>query len=365
MFWRSRGHRREGRRWLAALLALAGDDDGSMDLAVQANALEGAAWLAEDEHDFAEASALFARSGALRRALGQDERSTELLINAAMEARAGGDYARATTLLEQSLAQHRALGNRESIRQGGLGVSLSHLALVLREQGEYARATALHDECLALHRELGDREGMGHALLGLGDIARDQGDAARVRSDCEESLALFRELGVQWGSGFALNNLALAAYLDGDLAQAAQLAEESAAIFRDIQAGPSLAEVLVTLGRVYRARGETSAARATLAEALTLAWAKGPRLVVAAALEELGVQAVRQGQEQHGVLLLAAAAVLRQSMGAPARPADRLALEGAVAAARASLGDTAFTGAWAAGQTLPVEQIVARAVDDA
>ena len=141
---------------------------------------------------------------------------TGLLVNAAMEARAAGEYARATALLETCLAQHRALGNRESIKRGGLGLSLSRLALVLAEQGEHARATALYEECLALHRELGDHEGIGSALLGLGDIARDLGDTAQVRMYCEETLALFQDLGHNW-VGFSLNNLALAAYQDGDL----------------------------------------------------------------------------------------------------------------------------------------------------
>ena len=40
----------------------------------------------------------------------------------------------------------------------------------------------------------------------------------------------------------------------------------------------------------------------SLAEALALAWAKGPRCVVSAALEELGVPAIQQQQpEQHWV----------------------------------------------------------------
>jgi tetratricopeptide (TPR) repeat protein len=339
-------------------------DDDATSMAVRANALEGAAWLTEDEHAFAQAAALFAESAVLRRALGRDERATGLLTNDAMEARARGDYAQATALLEESLAQQRAWGNRESIKRGGLGLSLARLALVLAEQGRHARARALYEECLALHRELGDREGIGNALLGLGDVARDLGDTAGVRAYCEETLALFRELGHTW-VGFSLNNLALAAYLDGDLEQASQRAEESVALFRGLHAEPSLAEVLVTVGRVKGAQGAAATARASLAEALDLAWATGPRLIVAAALEELGVQAVRQGQAQHGVHLLGAAAIIHQAMGAPARLADRPAIEGALAAARTALSNPAFTGAWVAGQTLPVEQIVAHAVDDA
>jgi non-specific serine/threonine protein kinase len=361
-FWRShRLHLGEGRRWLAAVLALPADKDDPTVMALRAMALEGAAWLAEDEHDFAQASAWFAESSAARHALGQDERTTRLVINEAMEARARGDYARATQLLEESLASHRTLGNRESITRGGVGLSLSRLALVLAEQGEYTRATALYEECVALHRELGDREGMAYALLGLADIARDQGDTERMGAYCGESLAIFRELGHTL-VGFALNNLALAAYLDGDLALAGRRAEESEAFFRQLQAEPNLAEVLITVGRVRGAQGDAEAAQAALAEALSLAWGKGPRWVVAAALEELGMQAVRQGQELHGILLLSGAAALRQAMGTPVRPADRHTLEDALAATRATLGSLSFADAWATGQTLLTEQIVARVI---
>jgi hypothetical protein len=116
----------------------------------------------------------------------------------------------------------------------------------------------------------------------------------------------------------------------------------------------------VTLGRVRDAQGATTAAHAHLAEALGLAWAAGPRLFVAAALEELGVLAVRQGHGQDGVQLLGAAAALREAMGAPIRPADRHAVEEALAVARTALGSLPFAEAWDLGQNLPVEQIVVR-----
>ncbi len=173
---------RDGRRWLSAALALPSEDDDATTRAVRVTVLEGAAWLAENDHAFTHASALFAQSDALRRALGQDKHLSGLLLNAAMEARARGDYARATALTEDSLAQHRAEGNRGSIKRGGLGLSLARLALVLAEQGEYGRAGDLYEECLALHRELRDREGIGKTLLGLSDVARDLGETARVRA---------------------------------------------------------------------------------------------------------------------------------------------------------------------------------------
>jgi hypothetical protein len=81
------------------------------------------------------------------------------------------------------------------------------------------------------------------------------------------------------------------------------------------------------VGWVGEARGEVAAA-----------WAKGSRLSVAAALEEMGVQTVRHGHAPHRVPLLAAAAALCQAMGPPVRPADRTAIDGALAAARTTLG---------------------------
>jgi hypothetical protein len=49
-------------------------------------------------------------------------------------------------------------------------------------------------------------------------------------------------------------------------------------------------------------------------------------------------------------------------MGTPIRPADRPAIDGALATARTTLGDATFTNAWATGQRLPLDEIVADAL---
>lgn len=72
--------------------------------------------------------------------------------------------------------------------------------------------------------------------------------------------------------------------------------------------------------------------------------------------------AVRQGHAPHGARLLGGAAMLRQAMGTPARQPDRAAIEATLAAARAALGDVAFSAAWATGEALPPEQIIAQAL---
>src|SRR5204863_994129 len=136
-------------------------------------------------------------------------------------------------------------------------------------------------------------------------ISRDQGDVAQMRRYAEQSLQVFRELGVQWAIGFALNNLALAAALEGDLTHALSLVEEGVRLFRRLQADSSLAEVLITQGQIVRAQGDNEAAYRALTEALQLAWAVGPRLLVAAALERVAAVVVARQQAELATRLLA------------------------------------------------------------
>jgi len=340
------------------LLALQHDMSDVVASAARLQALDVAAWLAADQHDYARAAQLFEQSMTLRRALGEDEGETQLLVNAAMQARAMGQYQRATELLEDAVARHRALGDHGSLSSGGLGYSLYFLALVRREQGDFADAAALFNECLQLHRALEDREGMAHSLLSLGDMARDQGDVAGVRTYCEQCLTMFRELGSQWAIGFALNNLALAAYGEGNLVRAFTLVDESVSLFRRIQSEGSLAEVLITQGHILRAQGQAAAAYSALSEALRFAWAVGPRLFAAASMEGLASVVAEHGQGDLAVRLLSAASTLRVQMSTPVRPVDQAMVDHALATARSMLGDTTFVAMWEAAQKLPLEQII-------
>jgi predicted ATPase len=357
-FWRSRGAIGEGRSWLEELLALDDDTLDASAMAARLHALEAAAWLASDQHDYTHAARRFEQSMDLRRAMGETENETNLLVNAALEARAVGQYRRATALLEDALARQHALGDRGSLSSAGLGLSLFLMGLVIREQGDFARAMALFAECTQLHREIGDREGIALGLLGLCDIARDHGDVAQVRMYGEESLATLRKLGVQWAIGFALNNLALAAYQEGDMSRAFALVSESVALFRAQKADASLAEVLITLGQIVAAQGDVVAAYGALTEALRLAWAVGPRLLVASALEGLASLAAQAQQADLAIRFLGAASALRAQMGTPIRPADQSAVEHALATARATLGTNVAASIWSKAIGLPLEQIL-------
>lgn len=354
-FWRRRGALHEGRIWLEEFLALDDNANDSSASTVRIRAMQGAAWLASDQHDYERARELFEESKALQRALGETEDNTNLSVNAAVQARALGRYLQATTLLEAVVAQHRALGNRQSVSDFGLGLSPFLLGLVLREQGDFAGATAIFEERVAFHREIGDREGVAIGLLGLSDIARDQGDVAGVRKYGAESLASLQGLEVQWIKGFTLNSLALAAYREGNLTQALTLIRESVAIFRSQKADGSLSEVLITLGHILRAKGEMAEAHEALTEALRLAWLLGPRLMVVASLEGLATTMIQTGQVALAVRLLSATTTLREGMTTPVRPVERSVIEQTLETARATLSSESFKTAWSEGK-LPLEQ---------
>lgn len=361
-FWRWRGALREERDTLEELLALNRDKTDPNTLTIRLRAIQGAAWLANDQQEYERARQLFEESKKLQHALGKTESEIDrsLTVNAAMEARSIGDYARARALLEEVVAHYHASGIRQNLSSfgsglSGLGLSPFLLGLVLREQGDFAGARAIFAERVAFHREIGDLEGVAIGLLGLSDVARDLGDSASVRKYGEENLATLRELGMDWAVGFALNSLALAAYQEGDLTQAHTLISESVAIFRLQKADGSLAEVLTTQGHILRSRGELVEAHKVMTEAVRLSWLVAPRLMVAASLEGLATVMVQTEQVAQAVRLLSATATLRERMNTPVRPAKRPVIEHTLETARATLGVERFKTLWAKGK-MPLEQ---------
>jgi hypothetical protein len=76
-----------------------------------------------------------------------------------------------------------------------------------------------------------------------------------------------------------------------------------------------------------------------------------------------GVAAAR-GQSERAARLWGAAEALRDSMR-PDTPTDLQPLEECdLAAARCALGEAAFAAAWAKGRALPLEQVVADALEN-
>ena len=86
--------------------------------------------------------------------------------------------------------------------------------------------------------------------------------------------------------------------------------------------------------------------------------------MVTEVIEAVGIMAAAVGEAERAARLLGAAEAQRDRLGLRYRVReDQAALEHAVAATRAALGERAFAIAWAAGRSLTPTQVIAEALD--
>jgi predicted ATPase/DNA-binding XRE family transcriptional regulator len=312
-FWEGHGHLGEGRRWLAATLAL----PGGGDRALRARALRGAGLLATWQ----------------------------------------GDYATARALHAESLALYRALADRD-----GVGHALENLGMVAHEQGDFAAAAALHTESLAIRRGLGDRRNVASSLNNLGLVKRALGDYPSARTLHAEGLALHRILRDDQGIGNELTNLGMLAYLTGDYAAARALHEESLAIRRALGDRRGVAISLGNLGRVAYRQGNHTAARALHAESLQLRQALGDA-TMPEGIEGLAAIAGARGEVARAARLLGAAATLRAAIALRQFADERADQEEWVARVRGESAAIDWDAAWRAGAALSPEEAIAEALE--
>jgi tetratricopeptide (TPR) repeat protein len=199
-------------------------------------------------------------------------------------------------------------------------------------------------------------------LFDLGELARQQGDNAQAAAYYHESLALAQETGNRRAIASSLNSLAILAHERGDDEQATSWCDRSIAIQRQTDNKYGLAESLHNRGNIAFDSQAYAAAGAYYQESLTLRQSlKEPR-GVAGSLEAIAALALaRRAGAELVVTLFSAAAALRDAIGAPPSPVNRIHSEPTLAALRAALSPEAFAAAWAEGQSLTLDQAIAHA----
>lgn len=353
-FWWIRGHLSEGRGWLEQLLAMGGDAPAD----ARAKALNGAGNLAYAQGDYARARTMHEQCLALGRELGDARGVANSLNNLAVVAQALGDYPRAAEFHEQSLEQRRELGDKR-----GIAMSLNNLGAIAQRRGDYPRAAEFHEESLALRRELGDKRGIALSLNNLGTVALDQGDHAHAAMLLEESLALFRELGDRANIAASLDHLGGTARGTGDLVRAADLHEQALALRRELGDQRGIAISLGNLAAVAHERGHPEQAGALYVESLGLHCQVSDRIGIAGCLDGLARVASTDGHPERAAWLFGAAEALREDVGVPLAPADRVNYERSVAAAESAAGELVFRTVWDQGRTTPLDKTIAYASD--
>ena len=185
-FWSVRGHYSEGRRWLSILIAAV--PSGLTD-SIRAYALRGAASLASEEGDYAEAEKLNEEALAIFRRLGDRKGISQVLNNMAVLAIDYGNYAAARPLLDESMEIRTELGD-----QHGASLVMCNLALVAQELKNYGEARSLFERGLAILRALGSRRNIAMLSMNLSCVLREVGDYPSAQAKLKEALVISGEL---------------------------------------------------------------------------------------------------------------------------------------------------------------------------
>ena len=197
-FWSARGHFSEGRRRLGELLDLVPDDNPD-----RVEAMNGAAWLATDQGDFAEADALFERSIARARAVHETVGEGWALFYRGRSRLMSGDMASGDSDISQALELQTAGGD-----EAGVAAALWFSGLPPLSRGEVEYACEQFERCTQLSERL-DLPAVGARALQLIGVCRlEMGDLRGARSALAKGVPAIVDLGDRFAIPAGLSALA-------------------------------------------------------------------------------------------------------------------------------------------------------------
>lgn len=263
------------------------------------------------------------------------------------------DYSRAETLLNASISLYRELNDRHNIAW-----VLQTLGIVVYLRGNYTHGRACCAESLTLSKELEDWDGCIYALNALGDILMAQGEYPLAQQHYEEGLVLGQKHADREGMGWNLYGLGWVMFVQRDEVQANTLWRECLAIFDDINDKLGHAQGHYALGRLTFHQANFEQAHESYMESVRNFSVLGDRWWLARCFESLAGIAAHQGDGIFAARLFGAAESIREAIGAPLPPVDRVNYDHCVTITRVQMNDQEFSAAWAAGRHLTVEQTV-------
>ncbi|GAA1592393.1 BTAD domain-containing putative transcriptional regulator [Kribbella sancticallisti] len=349
-YWFLRGRLTEARRAVAAALSLTTASplrQSALAWATSLTLLRGDS-PGDDVRDVA---------AAVRDRIGTPEKRARVIWALAFANRGFGDPATTDDLVDLALSELRAVDDR-----WGVAAALNLRATLHRSRSELADAERDAREAEDLFRELGDRWGLLKATSTLAELAEIDGDYDRAGQLHRTGLRLAEELELWSEVSFKLSGLGRIALLTGDLSTSAELHAQALQLAADqldqvaqefaeiglaltarrqgrldaaenhlsrwlswldrVDGEPGLALVLAELGFIAELRGDPETALARHLESQAAAKRIGDPRAVALALEGQAGAHSLAGRLDEARQLLAAAAALRTSVGAPLPPAE-------------------------------------------
>jgi predicted ATPase/transcriptional regulator with XRE-family HTH domain len=279
-----------------------------------------------------------------------------------------GDQSGAEALCAESVAIAREVGDRWE------------LALALYCRGVVcaffprpgtdgaARAPAYLEEAAALFEAIGDD--ISRLLLAAtwwwrGLAWMFTGDLQTAELQLTRALDLMQVSGDPWYIGNVLQALGVLALVEGEPARARTVFERSMEHYAALRNQYGVAVDLAWLGDSLQGTGDLVAARIHYGRSLRLLHAIGHANESHQALGGLAELALAAGEPAHALTLVGVAGTLGEMTGVRPLPPIQARLDQVRAAAGAALSAEEQAAAWAAGQTLSLEQVIAEALADA
>jgi predicted ATPase/DNA-binding SARP family transcriptional activator len=308
-YWRTRGHLREGREWLTALLEL--PDAAQASPKVRSLALTGLGGLAWTQGDYPAAEIAHRAALVLRRATDDTRGVLASLTSLAICAYRQARYDEAEELLSEVLRDADA--NRYEDVHWSAQLNLGNIYMMRRQEDE---ARSHYTRCLEWALSVSDQDRAASARNNLGVLAYYGNHLDRARTHHEEALMTRLELGQKGGIAVSLLNLARVEVEAGMLIEGEARLRECLPLLDEIEDRFTQAEVLM----------------------------------VAAMLRQ------KQNRPTDAVRLLAALFAARQRLSSPVNPRDQERLDRLRAEVEAELPPEDFADAWSLGSLLSMEE---------
>lgn len=204
----------EGRLWLAKIVRLVGLTDLA-ETAEYARATKWGAIFAITQSDYPTASEYYRESIRVSRLVGDKLTLATSLLGLGTVVNMGGKLAEACNYNAEAVELYRQTGDK-----AGLGRGLNNYGSLLVEQGYYQKALEVIEEGTALRREVGDKAGLANSLFYQGEIFILKTEYAKAQALFEEALSIYTEIGNKWPLSAVLHNLCNIYRLQGKFEEA-------------------------------------------------------------------------------------------------------------------------------------------------
>jgi len=354
-FWKWSGRRHEGRQITQALL----EQTAGLRLLVRARVLRLAGWLAYDLRDYTTMLRSFQTSLELSEEL-EDRRGIGLALHGlGTLAQMPGQWEQAREHLQRGLTLFQALEVPEYIAW-----TFSHLGRLALSRRDLAKAQDYFQKSVELFRPLNLNVGAAFALGHLGQVLLYQGFLEQATSALEECLALSQTTGDTRGSivALALNYLGeIAIYRDQPL-QARKLINTCLTLSKDEGYTWGIELSSCTLGLLAMREERPLSAAQCFRESLLLQQSLKEFWRSVTLLEMVADLSVACDELLGAARLYGAAERLRLSQDVLPLPIYRQPSEQSQSQLRARLNPAALDEAWAAGQSLSLDQAITYAL---